>query len=35
VALADTRSVLEAQNFSDLTHRQSLSWHGAPRCLLR
>jgi hypothetical protein len=24
--------VLEAQNFSDLTHRQSLGWHGAPRC---
>jgi hypothetical protein len=24
--------MLEAQNFSDLTHRQSLGWHGAPRC---
>jgi hypothetical protein len=24
--------VLEAQNFSNLTHRQSLGWHGAPRC---
>jgi hypothetical protein len=23
-------SVLEAQNFSGLTHRQSLGWHGAP-----
>ncbi len=32
MALADTPSVLEAQNFSDLTHRQSLAWHGAPRC---
>ena len=31
-ALAVAGSVLETQNFSDLTHRQSLGWHGAPRC---
>ena len=24
--------MLEAKNFSNLTHRQSLGWHGAPRC---
>jgi hypothetical protein len=35
VAFADARSVLEAWNFSDLTHRQSLGWHDAPRCCSR
>ncbi len=26
-----TGELIEAQNFSDMTHRQSLGWHGAPR----
>jgi hypothetical protein len=34
LALTEAGSVLEAQNFSDLTHRQSLRWHGALRVLL-
>jgi hypothetical protein len=33
-AFAVAGDVFETQNLSDLTHRQSLSWHGVPRgCL--